>query len=422
MQERTQHGERWRMASDVLWLYALQGLNYLVPLLLLPYLVRVLGVGRYGLMALAQAVAQYFIIATDYGFNFSAARRIALHREDAREVSRIFHGVLAIKLVLVAAGGLALVTAVLLLPTLRREMWLYLAAYVAVVGNALFPVWLFQGMERMRFISMLTGGSRLAAAGLVLWLVRSPNDAALATLLQSLGWLAAGVAGAVFGARHFELERHPLERGHLLELLREGRHLFASNAAVTLYTNTNVLLVGMIGGNVEAGYFSLADRFLRAVTGLAYPVIQAAYPRMVRLVAQSRTQALRFLRRLMTVAALVAAAVGAGILLLAPWLARVAFGQAAVAVVPVIRAAAFFPLAATLSGMIGMLGLIPQGLDRAQSRMLFAAGVLNVAVASVWIHHAGAVGGVLSMLLIECVLTVAGVLLLAREQNGEMRA
>jgi PST family polysaccharide transporter len=124
----------------------------------------------------------------------------------------------------------------------------------------------------------------------------------------------------------------------------------------------------------------------------------------------------------MTAAAVVAVAAGAGILLLAPWLARLAFGQAALAVVPVIRAAAFFPLAAALSGMIGMLGLIPQGMDRAQSRMLIAAGVLNVAVASVWIHHAGAVGGVLSMLLIETLLCVGGLMLLAREQNGETRA
>ncbi len=152
---------------------------------------------------------------------------------------------------------------------------------------------------------------------------------------------------------------------------------------------------------------------------MAYPVIQAAYPRMVRLVAESRKAAMEFLRRLTEVAAVVAVAVGGAVLLLAPWLARVAFGRAALGVVPVIRAAAFFPLAAAMSGMIGMLGLIPMGMDRAQSRMLVAAGVLNVVVASMWIHKAGAVGGVLSMLLIETLLTVGGLALLTRAQNVE---
>ena len=77
-----------RLAKNILWLYALQGVNYLVPILLLPYLVRVLGVGQYGLVAFSQAIAQYFIIATDYGFNFSATKQIALHRDDPAEVSR----------------------------------------------------------------------------------------------------------------------------------------------------------------------------------------------------------------------------------------------------------------------------------------------------------------------------------------------
>ncbi|MGA8298128.1 MAG: oligosaccharide flippase family protein [Terriglobales bacterium] len=53
---------------NILWLFSLQGLNYLVPLAVLPYLVRVLGIERYGLIAFAQSFAQYFVVLTDYGF------------------------------------------------------------------------------------------------------------------------------------------------------------------------------------------------------------------------------------------------------------------------------------------------------------------------------------------------------------------
>lgn len=400
------------LAKNVLWLYVLQGMNYLIPMLLLPYLVRVLGVSQYGLVAFSQSIAQYFIIATDYGFNFSATRQIALHRHDPEEVSRIFYGVMAIKIGLVGIGAVIMGSAVVLIPRLRADSGIYLAAYVAVVGSALFPVWLFQGMERMQFISIITGISKLAAAASVVLLVHSRQDAFLATLLQSFGWVFAGLVGMVFGIRKFSLRVLLPNRERIVSMLHDGRHLFVSTAAITLYTNTNVFLVGAIAGNTEAGYFSLADRFIRAVTGLVFPVIQATYPRVVRMIAESRGQAITFIRKLIGRVAVIAFAAGVAILALAHPIARVTFGRDALAVVPIIRLAALFPLVATLSAILGMLVLIPFGFEKIQSQMLVGAGVLNVLVASLLIKMQGAIGGMMSMIAIETLLIAGSALLL----------
>lgn len=416
MQVGTQNGERRALAKNVLWLYVLQGLNYLVPMLLLPYLVRVLGVSQYGLIAFAQAIAQYFIIATDYGFNFSATRQIALHCHEPEEVSRIFFGVMAIKVTLVIAGAVVMASAVSLIPRLHAEAGIYMAAYLAVVGSALFPVWLFQGMERMQFISIITGISKLVAAVSVVLLVHGPQNIFLAMLLQSLGWLIAGVTGLVFAVRTFGLRMARPEREYVACLLRDGRHFFVSNAAITLYTNTNVFLVGAIAGNTEAGYFSLADRFIRAVTGLAYPMFQATYPRVVCMMAESRERTMVFVRKLTVGAVAVAVAVGVAILLLASPIARVTFGRDASAVVPVIRIAALFPPLATVSGILGMLVLIPLGLEKVQSRMLVSAGAVNVVTASVLVTLYGAIGGMLNMIVIETLLVAGSVMVLRKNR------
>src|SRR5579863_9288077 len=71
-----------RILGNVVSLYSLQGLNYLLPALILPYLIRELGIEKYGLIAFAQSFAQYFTPFTDYGFNFSATRRIAQSSTD----------------------------------------------------------------------------------------------------------------------------------------------------------------------------------------------------------------------------------------------------------------------------------------------------------------------------------------------------
>ena len=68
--------------KTLLYLILIQGGNYIVPLLMLPYLGRVLGVREFGVLALCQAVTQYLVLLTDYGYNFTATRLVSVRRND----------------------------------------------------------------------------------------------------------------------------------------------------------------------------------------------------------------------------------------------------------------------------------------------------------------------------------------------------
>ncbi|MCE9918367.1 oligosaccharide flippase family protein, partial [Obesumbacterium proteus] len=78
------------LRRNISLLFIIQLSNYVFPLLTIPYLSRVLGAENFGFLAISQAVIQYFIFFTEYGFNLSVTRKISLNRHDKSRVSEIF--------------------------------------------------------------------------------------------------------------------------------------------------------------------------------------------------------------------------------------------------------------------------------------------------------------------------------------------
>jgi O-antigen/teichoic acid export membrane protein len=294
----------------------------------------------------------------------------------------------------------------------------YFAAYVGVIGNALFPQWLFQGMERMRSISIITGLAKLASALLVVLFVRGPGDTFLAALLLSGGFLIAGIVGVVVALRNHVSHFVVPSRGDIHGSLSEGRHLFLTTAAVSLYSNTNTFIVGILAGNEQAGYFSLADKIIRAATGLIAPMIQASYPHTIRLMSQSRDAALGFIRKTIERSAGVGLLVGLCIVVSAKPLAHIAVRQNAFAVVALVRWLSLFPVLAAINYILGVLALIPFGFDKSQSRLLLAVGMVNVGIGFIFIPRYGALGGVIAMNVIEVLQIIGSIVILVRGGVG----
>ncbi|MFZ0310902.1 MAG: flippase [Candidatus Sulfotelmatobacter sp.] len=392
---------RRKLIGNMFWLYTLQGLNYIIPLAVLPYLVRVLGVERYGLVAFAQSLAQGFIFITDYGFNLSATKQISRVRHDQAEVSRIFWAVMTVKGAFLLFGMVILTAMLLTVPRFHADTLTYAIAYVAVLGSVLFPLWLFQGAEQMRYISVVSGGAKLLAAALLFFVVRHPSDYLLAVAVQSGGLLLAGVAGLWVALTRFKISFRFPSRKDLRQMLREGWHLFVASAAGMLYATNNVFLVGLMAGNIEAGYFSAAEKTVRGVQGLLTPTTQAIYPHVSILAAESRQRAVSFIRKTLMWMGLMSLAPSVLLLAFARPVALILFGAAAQGSIAPLRWIALLPFILTISSVLGIQTMIPFGLERQLSRIYVTTGLASVLPLLALIHYFGATGGAAAILIIE---------------------
>ena len=77
--------EKATIASNYGYLLFLQGANYLLPLILLPFLVRVLGTEKYGLVMFAQSTAVILSVIVDFGFNLSGTREVSMVAKEKKK-------------------------------------------------------------------------------------------------------------------------------------------------------------------------------------------------------------------------------------------------------------------------------------------------------------------------------------------------
>jgi len=278
-----------RLAENFLSLSILQGLNYILPLITLPYLVRVLGPEKYGLIAFAQAFIGYFMILTDYGFNLSATREISINRENKQKVSEIFSSVLTIKFFLCILSFLILAS-LLFIPKFKKDWLVYIFTFGMVLGNVLFPVWFFQGMEKMRYITILNIIAKSIFTVCIFIFIKKMSDFVYVPLINSLGYLVAGMLSLRIVFKNFAVKFVIPSFENIKHQLKEGWHIFISQVFITGYTNSRIFAVGLFSpNNAITGYYAIAEKLMGIVqTFPLASVIQALYPRLSKIYAENR--------------------------------------------------------------------------------------------------------------------------------------
>ena len=289
MRKHTLHSAFYKNTA---YQYALQVAKYLIPLIILPYLTRVLepeGYAFYAYVVSFMAFAQVFV---DFGFNLSGTKRIAKARS-VDEENRVIGAVTEARLVLCLVAGVVVMVVASLLPITCVNLPYVFLAFIAVCGKGLVPDFLYQGHEDMGPITTRFLVSKSISTVLTFVLVHSMDDIMWVPMLDIVSSLVALAWSFVAAKKRFGtvIVKVPL-RSALSELKISGLYCF-SNMAATVFSGFTTLLIGVVVADAaQISYWSLAMTSVTAVQALYAPIVNSLYPHMVN------TCDYRFARRL----------------------------------------------------------------------------------------------------------------------------
>lgn len=271
-----------RLFENFVSLGIIQGVNYILPLITIPFLFNQLGVEKYGLVNFSFAFIQYFIMITDFGFGLSGTRYIAEHREDKEIVNRYLNSATISRACMATLSFLILVLLTFMMPKFAEYKLFTFLFFGQVIGNVLNPEWFFRGMERMKFNTIIHITTRLVSILPLFVIIRKPEDYLYIPICYSGGAIIAGLISFRLIRKQFDMRFFFTTVSEIWQVTRDSGKFFLSRLSVSLFTNTNTFVLGLVCGNIAVGYYSLADKIYVALNSVYGPINGAIFPYMTK--------------------------------------------------------------------------------------------------------------------------------------------
>ena len=410
-----------REIKDIFYLIALQGLTYIVPLLVLPYLMKVLGAEKFGYIGFALSVSQYLMLFVDFGFNLSATKRIALAKDNKEELNRIFSSTVYAKLALLASSFIILLV-LSLIPEFAVYRSTMFVMFLMVIGQAGLFVFLFQGIGEIKWVSIFNCIAKITVLPLTFVLVKSSDDFLIAALLQGLAAVTAMLIswGMIKKKKWVSLVKVGIK--DIKEEISESFPLFLSTAATSVYTACFVLILGYFATPEEVGQYSAVDRVMRALCYLVLiPILQVYYPKISALAKENVPLAKQRVKALFALVLSGMACIAIFLYFCSPIMIEF-LGDDYLDSDGLFKIMSFVPLFVGMSGVFGQLIILAMGNKEDKkyfSKVYIIAAVVAISGVLLLSSIYGMYGTAVSLLVTEVVVVLLFLIRIIRKKHGQ---
>ncbi len=385
-----------------------QVLQVLTPLIVSPYISRVLGADGVGIYSYTHSIANYFALACLLGVSYYGNRSIAACGDDKEKRSRLFWEITFLKFVI---SGIAIAIycsygAFVSDPTIRLCTFLQLL----YILSSVFDInWFFFGLEEFKVTVTRWCIVKLLSVATIFIFVKDKSDLILYTVIMGGSFLLSELY-LWWMARKRLCWVSPAWKQmwtHFLPMLL----LFIPVLAVHLYRMMAKIMLGsMLDDSIamgQVGQYENAEKIIMVCLGVVAAMGNVMLPRMAKLNAKNDTATMhRYIGTSMKVMLCFSCAIAFGLLAVSRRFAPLYFGDEYVDCGKVLQLLAVCLLLMAWSNVIRTQYLIPCKRDRVYLVAVWSGAVVSISLNAILIPRYHAIGAALATLAAELVVCI----------------
>lgn len=251
------------LIKNTFFLSLLQVMRYLIPILVLPYITRIIGVVHFGEIAVSVSACLIIQIFVDYGFNYIGVREVATHKDNIPYISYLYSSITCARCFIFLVCSVVMMLLTLYIPFLAEIRLLIFIALFPVLFSIFMPEWIYQGLEEMEFITYIHVVSRVIYVILIFVFIKQEDDYLLYPIFNIVGLSFASMASLVI-LRSKCIYLHLVHFNVIIKYLKEAKDLFINEICSSLLANLYSLFIGHFLSFRDAGIYSSCSKLIVA--------------------------------------------------------------------------------------------------------------------------------------------------------------
>lgn len=337
------------------YLSVLQLFIIVFPLLTYPYLLRVIGLELYGVIIFSQAIVVYVSLLINFGFNMSSSKDVAVHKSDPRELSRIVSSTYLCKFILWIICLVVYMTVITVFPFFKQYYWIYFLSFMLTFNELMLPIWFFQGIEKMKYITLVNLSARLLFVIAIFVFVKNEKDYLYVPLLNGIGAIVAGLISLYIVVYREKATLVLVPFSEIKSGFKVAFPLFVSTLSTQIYVNVNKLIIGSFLGMSDVTIYDLAEKVVNVIKLPIMMISQTVFPKI------SRERNIKFVNKVMFLVVGIVSVVYLFLFFGSKWIVYLFTGHYIDEVVSVIRILGLSAIFVSFNYFLGGNRLVPFG-------------------------------------------------------------
>ena len=408
---------RNKSIQNFLFLGIIQSSNVLISIISMPLLIQSIGVDQFGLVNLALSVIILLNILVGFGYNLSAPREVAVSQQDKESLSHLVSNVFSGKIILAAIATILILVGAFGFNLFQEYQLILVFSSLLLFSEATLPLWFFQGMEKMKLVSIANIFSKLLfLMGIVLF-IHSPEQSQWVNFMLGFFGLCINLMLLFYIHVFMGIKFYQPELSAIVRSLKDNLLLFFSNLASHISINGGLIILSFFSVAETLGMYSLAERVVMVLRLFPALIIQAIFPNASKLYQADPVRFYKFLKNVYLRVLLAGIFISAGTHFAAPWIIKVLSRSDLQESVMYLKILAAVPFLACLN--VGNVTLL---LVADLKELLFKASwmmcVYMIIVSAILTYYFGGIGLCFGIISTEIIVFLICLVLLYRHEKN----
>lgn len=374
--------------------------SYIFPIIITPIVSRALGTDGYGQYLFFISITNYIFLIVDWGFQFYGPRSVSLATEDNRMV--IAYDIIASKILLALLTCFALI---ILSFFYKYNLVFLLLLILSTVSFAANPLFYLHGIEKIYISAGASFIVRFLSLPFFLLMIKDKTDLTLVISIYVLSQLMISIFTFVYmvknGFNFIQFLSHILNFS-FFKTIRRTVKIFFSNALVTIYSNTGIIMLGFLASNEAISIYGSSMLFISASKSLLNPISLALYPKSAKMNSNNKkSRSLIFKVQL-----LVGTILGIVLFFGARILIFFFFGNEFEEAIFILKLLSPIPILVAVSNFYGVQILIAKGKEEDFMKTTLIGALLTIFLLAIYIPQYAAIGAAIGILSCEFVVAI----------------